>query len=283
DLNNFRITLEKIIYGKIEFDKNATISRSLNLLGPTNISFNNIKVDSNSIPELNLSAILILKNLTFNNPRILSDGVPCEGSSCFKISYINGTLTFNVSHFTTYSADETPFCGDGICNNGEDTTSCSVDCPAGSSTSSSGGGSGGSTTTFPPGEPENTTQEPGLPLFNESSGGICNPGECDFGNKQYCNEDGFWQESGYCDSEICGTKDSATCEQLRTSCGNNQCEKFLEENVFSCFSDCKGETVDPITIIVVILVLGFVSYFIYRTYKKKKYIKAFEDIRNKRK
>lgn len=77
----------------------------INLRDFTNISFNRIYLDSENLPELNKPATLTLEGLSFENPRILKDEIAC-GNACNILSYISGTLTFNVDSFSTYSAEE---------------------------------------------------------------------------------------------------------------------------------------------------------------------------------
>lgn len=72
-----------------------------------NISFNRIEINSSALPNFNKSATLRLTGLTFSNPRILFNGQECPASICIKESYSNGILTFNVTHFSTFSAEET--------------------------------------------------------------------------------------------------------------------------------------------------------------------------------
>ncbi|MBI2631619.1 hypothetical protein HYW75_01300 [Candidatus Pacearchaeota archaeon] len=93
-----------------------------------NISQNRIEINSSALPNFNKSATLRLAGLSFSNPRILFDGQECPASICTKESYSDGILSFNVSHFSTFSAEET--------------TSSSQSSSSGSS--SSGGGGGGS-------------------------------------------------------------------------------------------------------------------------------------------
>lgn len=100
-------------------------------------------MNSTVLPDLNKSALLTLFNLSFVNPIILRDGVECSPLICNQISYVDGDLIFNVSHFTTYSVSEGLYCGDNACNNGESCSSCSTDCGSCSSGGSSSGGGGG--------------------------------------------------------------------------------------------------------------------------------------------
>jgi len=109
------ITLENINYGKIKFNQaiNSTNDKIntdnlLDLDSNTQISQNNITLNSIELPNFNKSATIWLYNLGFTNPRILKDGAICSPPACVKESYSGGTLKFNVTHFTTYSAEETP-------------------------------------------------------------------------------------------------------------------------------------------------------------------------------
>ncbi len=125
NLNN--MTLEKSNFGKIKFNENINLSddnkepgyqpiKDVDLISYSNISFNRIEINSNELPQLNKSATLYLYNLTYSNPRILKDSVVC--SSCAEESYSNGTLVFNVTGFSVYSAEETPTTPGGVIEGG---------------------------------------------------------------------------------------------------------------------------------------------------------------------
>jgi uncharacterized membrane protein len=113
--NLSNIILENNDWGKIHFyeeinltdDYNKSDNR-LDLDSYTNISSNRIEINSTALPNFNKSATLYLYNLTFNNPRILRDNSVCPTTICTEESYSEGTLKFNVTHFTIYSAEETP-------------------------------------------------------------------------------------------------------------------------------------------------------------------------------
>jgi hypothetical protein len=118
-LNN--IILENTVYGKIEFNKTINMTDDkvftdnlLDIDSNIKISSNHIEVNTEELPNFNKSATLWLYNLTFTNPRILKDGVVCPSSLCIKESYNypsgseGGTLKFNVTGFSVYSAEETP-------------------------------------------------------------------------------------------------------------------------------------------------------------------------------
>ena len=107
------IILENTLYGKIHFNQASNLpadsnfsDRTLDLDANTNISFNRIELNSTAIPNFNTSATIWLYNLTFTNPRILRDGYACPSSICTLESYSSGTLKFNVTGFTIYSAEE---------------------------------------------------------------------------------------------------------------------------------------------------------------------------------
>ncbi|MEM3075124.1 MAG: hypothetical protein QXX55_00695 [Candidatus Pacearchaeota archaeon] len=116
DLQNLSgIILERSNHGKIAFNQKINVTDDLNpnddntnLDLHTNIIFNFIEIDTKELPNFNKSATLSLYNLKFSNPRILKDNAPCPETICTKINYSNGTLIFNVTQFTNYSAEETP-------------------------------------------------------------------------------------------------------------------------------------------------------------------------------
>jgi hypothetical protein len=96
-------------YGLINFLESTNLSENIDLDEHINISFNRIEINTSNLIVLNKSAKLWLYNLTFTNPRILRDGVVCPSTICTKESYSSeGTLKFNVTGFTVYSAEETP-------------------------------------------------------------------------------------------------------------------------------------------------------------------------------
>ncbi|MBU0980547.1 MAG: hypothetical protein KJ709_07090 [Nanoarchaeota archaeon] len=132
--------------GKVDFNRTISINESVNIDYNIRFTNNSVFVDSIAVPELNTSATLTLFNQTVTNPTIMRDGETCPGDICQIISYINGTVIFNVTHFTTYSVEEGPYCGDSSCDDGESCSTCPVDCgacPTSGGSSSGGGGGGG--------------------------------------------------------------------------------------------------------------------------------------------
>lgn len=93
-----------------------------------------------------------------------------------------------------------------------------------------------------------------LTLGSESK---CFPGQCDNDFKLFCNKDGVWQVNDYC--ENC---EDEMCQNKKALCGDGICEKYLDENLFSCFADCKygllkNAILLEITVIILIIILIF--------------------------
>jgi len=107
------MTLENTNYGKIIFNENVNLTQDvvanyLNLNNNVNISFNEIEINTTKLTSLEKPATLYLYGLNFSNPRILRDGEICSSTICQIIDYSGGTLIFNVTNFTVYSAEEIP-------------------------------------------------------------------------------------------------------------------------------------------------------------------------------
>jgi hypothetical protein len=128
NLTNFILEIANI--GKISFNigvnltKDSDNNKELDLDDYINITNNYIYINSSALTSLNVSATLVLYGLSFSSPRILRNGEVCPSTICTGAVYNSGTLTFNVSGFSSYSAQETPGSGSSS-----------------SSSSSSGGGS----------------------------------------------------------------------------------------------------------------------------------------------
>lgn len=137
NLTNITINSENL--GKINFQEAINLtecsSNLCDLNSNINISFNRIELNSTALPNFNKSAILTLYNLTFTNPRILKDNFPCSSSECAKISYSGGNLTFNVTSFSTYSAEEISSSSESSGSSGSSSSD--------SDSSSEGSGAGG--------------------------------------------------------------------------------------------------------------------------------------------
>lgn len=116
DIQNLsNIIIEDTNYGKILFNQPINVTNDANpndnyidINNNTNISSNRIELNSTALTNFNVSATLWLYGLTYTNPRILRNGQVCPSSVCVKESYSPGTLKFNVTGFSVYSAEETP-------------------------------------------------------------------------------------------------------------------------------------------------------------------------------
>ena len=116
DLQNLsNIIFEDTRYGRILFNQTINLTDDadsgdgvINLDDYINFSFNRIEINTEYMPNLNKSANLSISGLSYTNPRIAMNGQVCPSSICTKQSYSGGTLIFSVTHFTSYSAEETP-------------------------------------------------------------------------------------------------------------------------------------------------------------------------------
>jgi hypothetical protein len=124
------MVLEKIGAGKMVFKSPVRFTQSVVLDSQSNISFNRAYINSSAFSILNKSATIHLYNLTFVNPQLQRDGSACPSAICSFVSYSAGVLIFNVSYFSTYSALEGPYCGNGNCETaaGEGCLNCTSDC-----------------------------------------------------------------------------------------------------------------------------------------------------------
>ena len=131
ELQNYsNLILEHTNFGKILFNDLINLTNDYNpndnfidIDRYINITSNKVYVDSQMLPNFNKSATLIFYNLTLNTPRISKDGVVCPESICKINYYTSGTLSFNVSHFTSYEAEEAPSTGTSLVASPTSTTS----------------------------------------------------------------------------------------------------------------------------------------------------------------
>ena len=126
DIQNLSdIVLEKSGKGKISFNQPINLTNDSNYSNNIieidsyiNISSNFIDINTTILPNFNKSATLSIYNLAFTNPRILRDGSVCHSEICTEVSYSAGVFIFNVTQFSTYSAEETPTSESGETNTG---------------------------------------------------------------------------------------------------------------------------------------------------------------------
>ncbi len=104
--NALNLSLEHWPIGKINWIKGIT--SIINLSSNTNITYNNVFVNSSAAAGLNVSANITLNNLTFSEivigVDVDDDGTfaGCPGNVCTLINYTGGDVLFNVTHFTSY-------------------------------------------------------------------------------------------------------------------------------------------------------------------------------------
>ncbi len=97
-----------MFFGVTTLNNQSNISR-YNL----NLSWNRVFVNSSNLSFLNISAQVVLRNITFFNPKPLSDTDDdtgyddCPTSICAEISFASNVYVLNVSQFTSYSSNET--------------------------------------------------------------------------------------------------------------------------------------------------------------------------------
>jgi len=85
-------------YGKIEFLQTINFT-GLNLDRYVNITYNNISIDMDALPRLNVSARITLYNLSSVYPRILRNSNNCEGIACSYLDFVSRNLRFTVTGF----------------------------------------------------------------------------------------------------------------------------------------------------------------------------------------
>jgi len=91
-------------HGEILFLENLNVLRNLNLNSKIIVEDNRIFIDSDSLPEFDLSSRLKFYNIDFIDPKVWKDDALC--SSCAIVSYSGGILTVDVDGFSEYIVRE---------------------------------------------------------------------------------------------------------------------------------------------------------------------------------
>jgi len=91
-------------HGEILFLENLNVLRNLNLNSKIIVEDNRIFIDSDSLPEFDLSSRLKFYNIDFIDPKVWKDDALC--SSCTIVSYSGGILTVDVDGFSEYIVRE---------------------------------------------------------------------------------------------------------------------------------------------------------------------------------
>ncbi|MFC1800790.1 hypothetical protein ACFLYT_01910, partial [Nanoarchaeota archaeon] len=100
------LTLDTGTHGKIEFTENVTLNSSYNLNNPIEIGYASISLNPAIYPTLNTPANLTMRNLQFGYPKLLKDGAACTDCTILSWDTNTGELIFNVTSFSTYTAEE---------------------------------------------------------------------------------------------------------------------------------------------------------------------------------
>lgn len=160
------VVLEKTAYGKVVFENNLdliTMAGSdwiVNFDEDFTINSNALFVDNSNLSGINKKAVVSLYGITYTDPEIYHNGAIC--TDCSEVGYSSGTYSFRVTSLSgLYYLREkavAPYCGDGTCNNGETSDTCSADCGA---PDTGGGGGGGGTV-----PPTNETEKPYNPNYD---------------------------------------------------------------------------------------------------------------------
>jgi microbial collagenase len=107
DLENTTLILDDEKNGILEFTEGINLTRdSLDIDTNINISHARIEVNSTALPELNKSASLIFRNITFEDPQINRDGQLCEYCEIKEFNSTTDTLEVNVPGFSVYEIIE---------------------------------------------------------------------------------------------------------------------------------------------------------------------------------
>lgn len=155
EYRNFtNVILEKTSYGKVEFEENldlvtmAGIDWIVDFDSDVTINSNLIHVDQYSLPGIIKSALISFYGIGYSDAEIYHNGIIC--GDCTLISHSGTTYTYRTPAFSgMYYLREVvvlPYCGDGVCNNGETFASCPADCNDPGTGGGGGGGGGGGIT-----------------------------------------------------------------------------------------------------------------------------------------
>ncbi|MBS3148627.1 DUF11 domain-containing protein [Candidatus Woesearchaeota archaeon] len=108
---NFTNTTFETPNGTINLPSNFSLNGTLNVTkAQLNILNNTAFINTTNVSQLNTSAIVTLSGLNTSTPRPIVDfnddrlAEYCDSPQCTLLSFIGGTLRFNVSSFTTYSS-----------------------------------------------------------------------------------------------------------------------------------------------------------------------------------
>ncbi len=126
--------------------------------------------------------------------------------------------------------NDAPVCGDGVCDDGEDSANCEQDCPA-------QGPVCGDDVCEEGEDADNCAVDCG-PDGPECGNGVCEEGEDTDNCEQDCPADGPECGNGVCEEGEDTNNCAADCPAEGPECGNGVCEEG--EDAASCSEDCDG-------------------------------------------
>lgn len=153
NMNNTVFTVEQIL-GKLTFVNTTITEQGTALFEDVLITQDTVFVNSTKENGLNKSASIEFYNTNYTNPRVMvkyndtanntneTNYSVCPSEVCTSPLVFNTTITFNVTHFTTFTLQETPVNNTNNTNSNSGSSSGSSG-SSGSSAGSGGGGGGG--------------------------------------------------------------------------------------------------------------------------------------------
>jgi len=100
--------IEEVGIGSINYTNDLDLSSGADVNAVAEIIYGNVTIQSSVDNRFNSSAVIIMTDLHYlTTPRIYRNGKNCQSSICTLISYkpLSGTLTFNVTEFSSYTTD----------------------------------------------------------------------------------------------------------------------------------------------------------------------------------
>ncbi|MDO8508067.1 MAG: MopE-related protein [Nanoarchaeota archaeon] len=164
ELELIDLILDDGINAKIRFNEKVNlvlgaVNNQLDLDAMVDISDKKISVATLPNANLNKKATLTFRNINYNDPKVLKDGIECPASDCIKESYTSNTLVVNVNGFSIYTIVEGQ--PSGVTNPPPSDSG-----NPGSGDTGDGGGSGGDTTQVKKVEPKEENKNPIIEVIN---------------------------------------------------------------------------------------------------------------------
>ncbi len=106
---------ENTTAASVNFTEAVNVTNPVQLSDIAALTNNRVFLSVVDSPEFNRSAVLSFRGITFEDPQPIvdfndtADFLACNSTlGCSEISFLGGTFIYNVSHFTTYSSNESP-------------------------------------------------------------------------------------------------------------------------------------------------------------------------------